>query len=178
MRRLLGIVFALVAVAAAGVLALAAAKPDTFRVQRAASIKAPPEKIFPLLNDLRNFASWSPYEKKDPAMKRTYSGAPSGKGATYEWDGDRNVGKGRLAIADSSPPSKVTLNLDILKPIEAHNMVVFTLEPRGDSTLVTWSMNAHVPYLAKIVHVFINVDRMVGQDFEAGLANLKAVAEK
>jgi hypothetical protein len=121
---------------------------------------------------------WSPYEKKDPAMKRTLSGAPSGKGAVYEWDGDKNVGSGRLAIADSSPPSKVTLDLDMLTPMRAHNIVEFTLEPKGDSTTVTWAMNGHVPYIAKIVHVFLNVDRMVGQDFETGLGNLKAIAEK
>jgi hypothetical protein len=111
-------------------------------------------------------------------MKRTLSGAPSGKGAVYEWDGDKNVGSGRLAIADSSPPSKVTLDLDMLTPMRAHNIVEFTLEPKGDSTTVTWAMNGHVPYIAKIVHVFLNVDRMVGQDFETGLGNLKAIAEK
>jgi carbon monoxide dehydrogenase subunit G len=178
MLKIVGILVGIIAVGIAGVLAYAATKPDTFRVQRAASIKAPPEKIFPLLNDLHNFASWSPYEKKDPAMKRTHSGAPSGKGAIYEWDGDKNVGSGRLAIAESSPPSKVTLDLDMLTPLKAHNIVEFTLEPKGDSTNVTWAMNGRVPYVAKIVHVFLNVDRMVGQDFEAGLANLKAIAEK
>ena len=178
MLKILGILLVIAVVSIAGVLAFAATKPDTFRVQRAASIKAPPEKIFPLLNDLHNFASWSPYEKKDPAMKRTHSGSPSGKGAVYEWDGDKNVGRGRLAIADSSPPSRVTLDLDMLAPLRAHNIVEFTLEPKGDSTIVTWAMNGQVPYVAKIVHVFLNVDKMVGDDFEAGLANLKAVAEK
>ena len=178
MLKIIGILIAVIVVGVAGVLAFAATKPDTFRVSRAASIKAPPEKIFPLLNDLHNFALWSPYEKKDPAMKRTLSGAPSGKGAVYEWDGDKNVGSGRLAIADSSPPSKVTLDLDMLTPMRAHNIVEFTLEPKGDSTTVTWAMNGHVPYIAKIVHVFLNVDRMVGQDFETGLGNLKTIAEK
>jgi carbon monoxide dehydrogenase subunit G len=178
MLKAIAIIFGIFAVGAAGVLVFAATKPDAFRVQRAASIKAPPEKIFPLLNDLHNFASWSPYEKKDPAMKRTHSGAPSGKGAVYAWDGDRNVGSGRLAIADSSPPSKVTLDLDMLTPLKAHNVVEFTLEPKGETTNVTWAMNGQVPFIAKIVHVFINVDRMVGKDFEEGLANLKAVAEK
>jgi uncharacterized protein YndB with AHSA1/START domain len=178
MFKIIGILVAIIVVGVAGILAFAATRPDTFRVQRAASIKAPPEKIFPLLNDLRNFASWSPYEKKDPAMKRTHSGAPSGKGAVYEWDGDKNVGRGRLAIANALPPSKVTLHLDMMRPLEAHNLVEFTLEPKGDSTNVTWAMNGQVPYVAKIVHVFLNVDRMVGNDFEAGLAKLKAIAEK
>jgi carbon monoxide dehydrogenase subunit G len=178
MARIIGTIAIVIVVGIAGVLAFAATKPDTFRVQRAASIKAPPEKIFPLLNDLRSFAAWSPYEKKDPAMQRTYSGAPSGKGAVYEWDGDRNVGKGRIVIADSSPPSKVTLRLDMMRPLEAHNLVEFTLEPKGESTDVTWAMKGQVPYIAKIVHLFFNVDRMVGRDFEAGLADLKAIAEK
>jgi carbon monoxide dehydrogenase subunit G len=178
MLKIVGIVAAVIAVGIAGILAYAATKPDTFRVQRAASIKAPPEKIFPLLNNLRAFALWSPYEKKDPRMQRTYSGASIGKGAVYEWDGDKNVGSGRLAIADSSPPSKVTLHLDMMRPLEAHNVVEFTLEPKGESTHVTWAMNGQVPYVAKIVHVFLNVDSMVGRDFEAGLADLKALAEK
>jgi len=178
MLKIVGIVISVVVAGIAGVLAFAATKPDTFRVQRAASIEAPPEKIFPLLNDLRSFATWSPYEKKDPAMKRTYSGAPNGKGAVYDWDGDKNVGKGRMAIADSSPPSKVRLHLDMMRPLEAHNVVEFTLEPKGKATNVTWAMHGQVPYVAKIVHVFIDVDRMVGKDFEDGLANLKAIAEK
>jgi hypothetical protein len=178
MLRIVGILFAVVVVGIAGVLALAATKPDTFRVERATSINAPPDKIFPFVNNLRAFALWSPYEKKDPGMQRTYSGAPLGKGAVYEWDGDKNVGSGRLAIADSSPPSKVTMHLEMLRPLEAHNIVEFTFTPKGDATDVTWAMNGRVPYIAKILHVFINVDRMVGQDFEAGLANLKAVAEK
>src|SRR4029079_1683161 len=108
MLKILGIVFAIIVVGIAGVLAFAATKPDTFRVQRAASIKAPRENILPLITDRRSFAAWSPYEKKDPAMKRTYSGAPSGKGAVYEWDGDKNVGRGRLAIDDSFTPVRVT----------------------------------------------------------------------
>ena len=178
MLKILAIIVVVVLVVIAGILIYASTRPDSFRVQRSVSIKAPPQKIFPLIDDLKAWAGWSPYEKKDPAMKRTYSGAPSGKGAVYEWDGDRNVGAGRLAIANASPPSKLTLNLDMFRPLEAHNMVVFTLEPKGESTNVTWAMNGQVPYLAKIVHVFINVDKMVGQDFEAGLANLKAIVEK
>jgi uncharacterized protein YndB with AHSA1/START domain len=149
-----------------------------FHVQRAASIKAPPDKIFPLINDFRSWASWSPYEHKDPAMKKTYSGAATGKGAIYEWDGDKNVGSGRIEIADTSPPNRVAIKLDMIKPFAASNRVEFTLQPQGDATNVTWAMNGHTPYLAKIMHVFLDVDRMVGQDFETGLANLKALAEK
>jgi uncharacterized protein YndB with AHSA1/START domain len=171
------VVIALVVVIAA-VLALAATKPDEFRVERTTSINAPPEKLFPLINDLRAFARWSPYEKKDPAMSRAYSGAASGKGAAYEWDGDKNVGKGRIEITEASPPSKVTLKLDMIKPFEGHNVIEFTLEPKGSATTVTWAMRGSVPYLAKIVHVFFNMDRMVGDDFETGLATLKTLAEK
>jgi uncharacterized protein YndB with AHSA1/START domain len=162
----------------AGILAVAAARPGTFKVERVATIKAPPERIFPMLNNLRAFVLWSPYERKDPDMQRTYSGALMGKGAVYEWDGDRNGGKGRLAIADSSPPSKVVLRLDMMRPLEAHNLVEFTLAPTGDTTDVTWSMKGEVRFIAKIVHLFLDVDRMVGRDFEAGLADLKVIVEK
>ena len=168
----------LLGIAIVAVLILAAAKPDTFRIARSTSIKAPPEKIFPLINDFRSWTAWSPYEKKDPDMKRTFSGAPSGKGTVYEWEGDKNVGSGRMEIADTSPPSKVTIKLDMIKPFAAHNIVEYTLERKGDATDITWAMQGQTPYFAKIIHVFINMDKMVGRDFEAGLADLKALAEK
>jgi uncharacterized protein YndB with AHSA1/START domain len=178
MRKALAVIGALVLVSAAVVLVLAAMKPDTFRVARSTSIKAPPEKIFDILSDFHRSPEWSPYEKKDPDMKRSFSGSDRGKGAAYAWQGDSTVGSGRLEIADASRPHKVTINLDMIKPIAAHNIVEFTLEPRADSTNVTWVMTGQVPFLAKIAHVFFNVDRMVGGDFETGLASLKALAEK
>src|SRR5215813_9353428 len=168
------IVLALVA----GVLIFAATKPDTFRVQRSASIKAPPEKVFALVNDFKRWDAWSPWEKKDPAMKRTFGALTSGKGAVYAWEGNREVGEGRMEIAESVPPSRVKLKLDFLKPFEAHNVVEFNLEPKGESTNVTWAMQGDTPYFVKIIHVFIDMDSMVGKDFEAGLANLKAAAEQ
>lgn len=167
-----------VVVLIAGVLIFAATKPDTFRVQRVASIKAQPEKIFALINDLRSFNTWNPYEKKDPNLKGSYSGPTSGKGAVYTWEGNKNVGQGRMEIAESVPPSKVTIMLDFVKPFEAHNIVAFTLEPKGDAANVRWAMQGDTPYFAKIIHVFLDMDSMVGKDFEAGLANLKAAAEK
>jgi hypothetical protein len=176
--KILGVIAAIVLVAIAVVLVLAAMRPDTFRVQRTASIKAPPEMIFPLINDFGNWGAWSPYEKKDPAMKRGRSGAATGKGAVYTWDGDKNFGKGRIEIADAAPPNRLTLNLDFERPFAAHNIVDFTLEPKGEATEVTWAMRGRVPYLAKIAHVIFNMDRMVGNDFEAGLSNLKAIAER
>ena len=162
----------------AAVLIFAATKPDIFRVQRAAAIKAPPDKIFPLINDFRQWGAWSPWEKKDPAMKRTFGAVTSGKGATYAWEGNKDVGSGSMEITESVAPSKVGLKLDFLKPFEAHNTVELTLSPAGDVTNVTWAMQGPTPYFAKIIHVFMDMDSMVGKDFEAGLANLKAAAEK
>jgi uncharacterized protein YndB with AHSA1/START domain len=159
-------------------LVYAATKPDTFRVERSASIKAPPEKIFPLVNDLHSHATWSPWEKKDPAMKRTHSGAASGKGAVYEWDGNKEIGKGRMEILESTPPSKVVFAMHFIKPFEAHNTAEFLLEPSGDSTTVTWAIFGPQPYLAKVMHLFFNMDRMIGTEFEAGLSSLKAITER
>lgn len=166
-----------VAVLIAALLAYAATKPDTFQVQRAASIKAPPEKIFAVLNDFMRWESWSPWEKKDPAMKRTFSAVTSGKGAVYAWEGNRDVGQGRMEIAESIAPSRLAIKLDFVEPFEAHNMVDFTLEPRGGSTNVTWAMHGPLPYISKLITVFFDMDNMVGKDFEAGLANLKAITE-
>jgi uncharacterized protein YndB with AHSA1/START domain len=162
----------------AGVLFFAATKPDTFRVQRAASIKAPPEKVFALINDFRRWEAWSPWEKKDPAMKRTWGAVTSGKGAKYAWDGNGDVGQGSMEIAESVPPSKVTLKLDFVKPFEGHNIVEFTLEPKGDFTNVTWAMQGPAPFISKVIQVFCDMDSMVGKDFEAGLAGMKAAAER
>jgi carbon monoxide dehydrogenase subunit G len=172
------IIAIVIVVLIAALLIYAATRPDTLRVQRSTNIKAPPEKIFALINDFHSWGAWSPYEKKDPAMKRTMSGAANGKGAVYEWEGDKNVGKGRMEIAESSPPSKVTLKLDFVKPFEAHNIVDVTLEPKGDSTNVTWAMHGPSPYISKIIGIFLNMDSMIGKDFETGLANLKTVAER
>jgi hypothetical protein len=178
MMKILAVIGAVVVCGIAVVLVLAAMKPDHFRIQRSAAIKAPPEKIFPMINDFKAWGAWSPYETKDPAMKRTYSAATSGKGATYAWEGNSDVGAGNILITDVSAPSKVALDLNMTRPMEAHNKVEFMLTPAGDSTTVTWSMQGSTPYVAKIFHVFINVDKMVGGDFEAGLAKLKAAAEK
>ena len=162
----------------ATVLIFAAFRPDQFRVQRATTVKAPPEKIFPLINDFKRWSAWSPYEKKDPGMQRTYGGAPEGRGATYAWDGDGNVGQGRMEITDAAAPSQVAISLDFTRPFEAHNRVVFSMVPKGEATEVVWDMQGPANYVSKLLGIFINMDRMVGADFEAGLANLKALAEK
>jgi Polyketide cyclase / dehydrase and lipid transport len=173
----LKIIAVIVVLAVVVVLVLAARKPDHFRVQRSASIDAPPERIFPLINDFHRWGAWSPWEHKDPDMKRTFSGAGSGRGSIYEWAGNSKVGTGRMEIVESSAPSKVAIQLDFLKPFEGHNIATFTMEPAGKATNVTWVMDGPTPFIGKIMHVFMNMDRMVGTDFEAGLANLKTAAE-
>jgi uncharacterized protein YndB with AHSA1/START domain len=175
-----------IAVAVAAVLAYAASKPDTFMVRRSASIAAPPEKIFPMIDDLRAQSAWSPFEK-DPNMKRIHSGAPRGKGAVYAWDGNRQVGAGRIAITESVPSSKVVLLLDMVRPFKAHNTVEFTLDRIGagtnvtgtnvTGTNVTWAMQGRQPYMAKVMGLFVDCDKMCGGMFEEGLAKLKALAE-
>ena len=175
---MLKIICIVIAVLIAGVFIVAATKPDIFRVQRSASIKAPSEKVFALINDFKAWGAWSPWEKKDPAMKRTFSAVTVGRGAHYAWEGNKEVGQGGMEITESVPSSKIALKLDFLKPFEAHNTIEFTLAEQGDTTNVTWVMQGPTPYFAKIIHVFINMDNMVGKDFEAGLANLKAAAEK
>jgi uncharacterized protein YndB with AHSA1/START domain len=175
MFKIIGII---VAIVVASVLLFAANKPDTFRVERRASIQAPPERIFALIDDLRAFNTWNPFEKKDPNLKGRYSGPSSGRGAAYAFDGNKDVGKGSLEILESAPPSKVTMRLAMVEPFEVQNTVEFTLVPNGGTTNVTWAMQGPAPFIAKVIHVFIDMDKMVGKDFEAGLASLKAIAEK
>jgi uncharacterized protein YndB with AHSA1/START domain len=172
------IVVAILVLGVVGILAYAATRPDTFRVQRTATIKAPPDKIFPLINEFRNWSEWSPYEKKDPAMKRTMGATTSGKGATYAWDGDKNVGEGHMEIVEVAPPLKVVIKLDFLRPFEAHNTAEFTLAPKGETTDVTWAIHGPNLFVGKVMGLFINMDRMIGRDFETGLANLKSIAER
>jgi uncharacterized protein YndB with AHSA1/START domain len=171
-------VLVLIAVAIIVILIVAATKPDTFRVQRVTTIKAPPATIFALINDFHSWGTWSPWEKKDPEMKRTFSGAESGKGSIYAWDGNKNVGAGQMEITESSAPSKVVIKLDFLKPFEGHNTAEFTMEPQGDATKITWLMYGPSSYMHKVMSTLMNMDKMIGNDFEAGLANLKTTAEK
>ncbi len=178
MFEIIAVIAVVLAIAIAAVLILAATRPDRFSVQRATTVNAPAEKIFPLISDFHQWAGWSPYEHKDPAMKRAYSGAASGKGAVYAWDGNRNVGSGRMEILDASAPAKIVIKLDFFTPFEGHNTAEFTMLPQGDGTNLTWLMYGPAPFMAKIMHVFMNIDNMVGKDFEIGLANLKRLAEK
>jgi uncharacterized protein YndB with AHSA1/START domain len=165
-------------VAFAIVLVLAAAKPNTFSVRRETTVRVPPEKIFPLINDFHQWATWSPYENRDPAMKRTYSGATSGKGAVYAWDGNKSVGSGRMEILEAPAPAKVIIKLDFFRPFEGHNTAEFTMLPQGDATRLTWLMHGPAPFMSKLMQVFMNMDKMIGKDFETGLANLRKLTEK
>src|SRR5947209_13403211 len=178
MFEIIAIIAVVLAIAIAIILILAAAKPDTFRVQRATTVKAPPERIFPLINDFHQWGTWSPYENKDPAMKRSYSGAASGKGAVYAWEGNKNVGSGRMEILEASAPSKIVIKLDFFVPFEAHNTAEFTMLPQGDATSLSWLMHGPAPFISKLMQVFMNIDNMVGKDFEVGLANLKRLTER
>jgi hypothetical protein len=159
------------------VLALAATKPDELVVERSKTIKAPAEKIFPLINNLHNWTKWSPYEEKDPTMKRTFNGPESGKGALYEWSGNDQIGVGTMEITDSAAPSKVTIKLHFIKPFAGDNKVIFSLVPDSDGTKVTWMMHGPSPFMCKVMQVFINMDDMCGKDFAHGLDKLKKEAE-
>ncbi len=163
--------------AIATVLIYAATRPDTFRVERTASIQAPPEKIFPLINDLHRMQTWSAWEKVDPGMKRAHRGAASGKGAVYEWDGSGDIGQGRMEITESAPPSMVAIQMDFIKPFSARNTLEFTLTPEGGSTRVTQALYGPSPYISKLMGLVFSMDRMIGGKFEDSLAALKAAAE-
>jgi uncharacterized protein YndB with AHSA1/START domain len=178
MFETIAIIAIVLAVAIAVVLILAATKPNTISVRRAITVKAPPEPIFALINDFHQWRTWSPYEHKDPAMKRSYDGPASGKGAVYAWEGNKNVGSGRMEILDTSVPTRIVIKLDFFTPFEGHNTAEFTMLPQGDATTVTWLMHGPAVFMSKVMQVFMNLDNMIGKDFEAGLANLKRATEK
>ena len=175
----------IVVVALVALLAFAATRPDSFRVERQTTIQAPPDKIFAYLQDFHKWSEWSPWEKLDPAMKRTFSGTASGKGAVYAWDGNSKAGAGRMEILDAPQPAKLVIQLDFIKPFEGHNTAEFTLQAQGSSsggalqaTQVNWVMYGPAPFVSKLMGVFFSMDKLIGSDFEAGLANLKQISEK
>jgi uncharacterized protein YndB with AHSA1/START domain len=174
---LIYIAIALVLVVAA-LLAYAATRPDTFRVQRATGINAPAERIFPLIANLKSMNTWNPFVEPDPAIRLAYSGPDTGKGAANTWSGNSKVGEGRIEVTDAVPSSRVTMRLEMHKPMKAHNAVEFTLQPNGNATTVTWAMSGRQPFTAKLMTVFIDCDKMVGKEFEKGLGKLKAIAER
>lgn len=158
-------------------LAYAATRPSSFRIERNASIKATPGKIGSLLEDFREWRKWSPWEELDPNLKRDYSGADKGVGAVYAWEGNNKAGQGRMEILEASPRS-VRIKLDFLKPFRASNTAEFTLTPAGDHTTVNWAMYGAQPFMVKLMSIFMDMEKMVGPDFERGLANMKRAAEQ
>jgi uncharacterized protein YndB with AHSA1/START domain len=161
-----------------GILGMAAMQPNTFAVSRTTTIKAPPDKLFALVSDFRQWTNWSPWEHLDPNMQRTFSGAQTGKGALYNWKGNNDVGSGKMEITDVTPPSRIVIKLDFIVPFESSNVTEFAFAPQGENTAVTWTMTGPMPFVSKIMSVFMSMDRIIGKDFEKGLANMKATAEK
>lgn len=168
----LGLVLALLAV-----LLFALTRPDSFRVERRIVVQAEAAHIQPLIADFRRWADWSPWEKLDPAMRREFGGPSSGVGATYAWQGNAEVGSGRMAVREATP-TRVAIQLDFIEPFEGHNTAEFTLTPQAGGTEVLWVMHGPMPYVSKLMSVFVSMDSMIGPDFEKGLAQLKAAAEK
>ncbi|MBI3789448.1 MAG: SRPBCC family protein [Gemmatimonadetes bacterium] len=173
---LMYILLAVVAVIAV-ILVLAMTKPSTFEVVRRATIKAPAEKLFPLVNDFHGWAAWSPWEELDPTMQRTFTGPASGLGAAYAWQGNKKVGSGRMEITGETRPTNVTIKLDFITPWEGHNVTVFSFTPVADGTEVTWTMTGPTNFMWKVMSVFMNMGDMIGKDFDKGLAKMKRVGE-
>ena len=152
-------------------------QPSSFRVARSTSISAPSATVFAQVNDFHRWEAWNPWGKIDPAMKQSYEGAPAGTGAVYTWAGNNEVGVGRMTITDSRPSDLIRIKLEFFKPFAATNQSEFTFKPEGDQTVVTWSMTGTNNFMAKAVHLFMNMDKMVGGQFEKGLVHMKATAE-
>jgi uncharacterized protein YndB with AHSA1/START domain len=156
---------------------LVASRPAAFRVERSTTIAAPPEAVFPLVNDFHAWPRWSPYEDRDPSMARDYSGADAGEGAVYGWDGNDDVGAGRMTITESVPNERLAIRLEFLRPIVATNEVEFTFAPAGGATRVAWAMDGRNGFVGKLIALLMDMDAMIGADFEKGLASLRAAAE-
>jgi hypothetical protein len=172
------IVAGAVVLALAALLIYAATRPDTMRIERSVEIAALPHRILPLINDLQRFNTWNPYNQKDPTMKTRYRGPSAGPGAGFDFDGNKNVGKGSIEIIEPSGPNRVRMTLDMSAPMACHNLIDFILDPQGNITQVTWAMQGPCPYLGKLMGVIFDMDKMVGKDFENGLAGLKTIAER
>ncbi len=171
-------VLGLLALLIGGLALLIAMRPADFRLVRTATVNAPPEKVFALINDFNQWDTWSPWAKLDPAMKKSVGSISSGNGATYEWAGNSDVGKGKMTITDSRSPSRVLIRLEFLEPMAATNLTELSLQPEGSSTKVEWNMTGTNGFMAKAFDFFMNMDKTVGADFERGLKQLKAIAEK
>ena len=176
-KVILGILVVVI-VAVVGFCAIVAMQPNDYKVSRSASIAAPPEKVFAYVDDFHKWEAWSPWAKLDPNMKTSYSGPESGQGASYAWTGNDQVGEGKMTIAESHPGQHIKINLEFIKPWQANNTTEFMFKPDGDKTNVTWTMNGQNNFVGKAFGMMMNMDKMIGNDFDKGLAQLKAVAEK
>ena len=174
---MLKIVGLLLLVLLGALLLIASRQPDAFAIERSVVVAAPADVIYPRIADLHQWGTWSPYEKHDPQMKKVFNGTPGAAGASYYWSGNAKAGEGTITVRELMPPSKVTMQLDMLKPIEGHNVVEFNLEPTDGGTRVTWAMRGANSFLSKAIGLFMNMDTMIGKDFEDGLASLKTQVE-
>ncbi len=159
------------------ILLIASRRPDTMRIERTIDIQAPAERIFPLLNNFRQWTGWSPWEQLDPNLQRTYTGADEGRGARYAWVGNKKVGEGRMEILESVAPSRVSIRLEFIKPWTATNRVDLTLSPTTGGTRLDWLMTGANPLVSRVFGLFMDMDAMIGKDFEKGLAGIKRLAE-
>lgn len=166
-----------IAVAIVGFCIVVALQPDEFKISRSITINAAPAVVFAQVNDFHRWMNWSPWEKMDPAMKRTYAGPSSGEGAVYAWVGNREVGEGAMTLVKSQPPERIEIRLDFVKPMAATNHAEFTFNPEGKDTVVTWTMSGRNNFISKAICLFMNMDKMAGTQFEKGLADLKSLAE-
>jgi len=165
------------AVIVVGFVAIVATQPSEFRVARTATIAAPAPAVFAQVNDFHNWEAWNPWAKLDPAMKQAYEGAPAGPGAVYTWAGNNEVGEGRMTLTESSPSDLIRIRLDFMKPFRGTSLAEFTFKPEGKQTTVTWTMTGKNNFIAKAFCMFMNMDKMIGEQFEKGLASMKAIAE-
>ncbi len=172
LKILIGVVVIVVVLAV-----IVALRPSGFRIVRAASISAPPAVVFEQVNDFHKWQAWSPWAKRDPTAKNTFEGAPAGKGSIFSWAGNKEVGEGRMTIAESRPSELIRINLEFFKPFVSTSTAEFTLKPQGDQTLVTWTMDGKNNYVARAACMFMDMDKMIGGDFEKGLADIKAISE-
>lgn len=176
--KFLLIVMVAIVVIVAVLLVYASTRPDRFRIERSTLIDAPASQIYPHLMDFHAWRAWSPYEMRDPDMSRVYGGAEKGVGATYAWEGNSNVGSGSMEILEANEPSRLVIDLNFTAPMKARNTAIFTLTPEENGTRVTWAMEGEANLVAKTMQIFMDMDKMVGPDFETGLATLKSEVEE
>lgn len=178
MRKKILIALAVLLVLFLGLLGFIASRPSQFRIERSTTIAAPPERVFPHVNNLHQWNDWSPWAKKDPNAKATFEGAEEGEGAIFRWAGNDEIGEGAMTITQSKPAELVVLKLEFKKPFEDTSTAQFRFKPEGDKTVVTWSMEGQCNFVSKAVQLFLDMDKLLGADFENGLASMKKVVEE